>query len=370
MSDTHNLHEFIKVPPGDVFIHCGDFTQTGGAHEVSRFCEWVKALPHEHTVVIGGNHDLILEEGLWEKFHKHRFRQPKPKEGEAEATSESMKALTRQSCTAYLEDEAVEIRGVKFYGSPYSPRFHDWAFNIDRGRLSEQKWMQIPKDTDVLITHGPPLGRMDKCFSGQFAGCEDLLKIVQQRVKPSLHLFGHIHESHGLSFDGHTVYANAANVNLQYDPHFKPFVFDIPLPLPGSSAKSETAVAAEEANGKGQTVASSKVEKESMDKSGPSSSASTEGEGGRRRLRVGPLCRRPPDDVVAAQVRRTQAGLADLLSQQVDAGSMRTFRRLHPEAVFSVGTSDPVSGVEAEAIVEHEIEWGQPGDERDEIEIG
>ena len=52
----------------------------------------------------------------------------------------------------------------------------------------------IPDDTDILITHGPPLGYGDKCCSGQRAGCAELLSTVQLRVKPKLHVFGHIHE--------------------------------------------------------------------------------------------------------------------------------------------------------------------------------
>lgn len=62
------------------------------------------------------------------------------------------------------------------------------------GDLLAQRWAQIPEDTDILITHGPPLGFGDRVDSGEHVGCEDLLRRVQQ-VRPKLHLFGHIHES-------------------------------------------------------------------------------------------------------------------------------------------------------------------------------
>lgn len=56
----------------------------------------------------------------------------------------------------------------------------------------------IPDDTDVLITHTPPVGHGDLCSSGVRAGCVELLTTVQKRVKPKYHVFGHIHE--GISY--------------------------------------------------------------------------------------------------------------------------------------------------------------------------
>ena len=54
------------------------------------------------------------------------------------------------------------------------------------------RWRQIPSDTDVLLTHGPPLGHGDLCSSNERAGCVDLLREVQDRVQPMLHVFGHV----------------------------------------------------------------------------------------------------------------------------------------------------------------------------------
>jgi hypothetical protein len=55
----------------------------------------------------------------------------------------------------------------------------------------------IPDDTDVLITHGPPHGVLDAAMDGFLCGCEELLDAVTTRVKPRLHIFGHIHEGYG-----------------------------------------------------------------------------------------------------------------------------------------------------------------------------
>ena len=101
------------------------------------------------------------------------------------------------NCT-YLEDSDLEIHGLKIFGSPYQPpyqpEFDRSAVNLERGQECLGIWKQIPSDTDILVTHGPPLGFGDLCKRGNRAGCVDLLHTVQQRVKPKYHVFGHIHE--------------------------------------------------------------------------------------------------------------------------------------------------------------------------------
>ena len=105
--------------------------------------------------------------------------------------SQVRKELT--NCT-YLQDSSTEIYGLKIYGTPWQPKFCGWAFNLERGQELINKWDQIPDDTDVLITHTPPVGYGDLCSTGIRAGCVDLLLSVQQRVKPKYHIYGHIHE--------------------------------------------------------------------------------------------------------------------------------------------------------------------------------
>ena len=56
------------------------------------------------------------------------------------------------NCT-YLEDESLHLMGIKFYGSPWQPRFSHSAFNLTRGPELRSVWDQIPSDTEVLITH-------------------------------------------------------------------------------------------------------------------------------------------------------------------------------------------------------------------------
>jgi hypothetical protein len=130
----------------------------------------------------------------------------------------------------YLEDSAVTLFGLKFYGSPWQPEHGGWAFNLSRGEQCLSKWHLIPDDTDILITHGPPLGQCDKLQENRRAGCVELLATVQKRVKPMYHVFGHIHEGYGMCTDGEVVYVNAATCNVNYMPKNLPIVFDVLLP--------------------------------------------------------------------------------------------------------------------------------------------
>lgn len=203
ISDTHTKHHRLEIPPGDLLIHAGDFTNRGSLKDVEVFNEFLGTLPHRYKIVIAGNHDFCFE------------RQP----------SEARALLT--NCI-YLEDEGVEIEGVRIYGSPWQPEFHNWAFNLKRGEALAQKWALIPEDTDILITHGPPYGYLDKVFlGGRQVGCEDLLQRVKE-IKPKYHIFGHIHEAAGIDSNGHTTFINASSCTFAYKPKNPPILLEWP----------------------------------------------------------------------------------------------------------------------------------------------
>lgn len=145
------------------------------------------------------------------------------------ATQVSNAAQYLTNCT-YLEDQLIEIYGLKIYGSPWQPEFCKWAFNLPRGAPCLEKWNQIPENVDILITHTPPLGHGDLCCSGVRAGCVELLNSVQTRIKPKYHVFGHIHEGYGISSDSKIIYINASTCDINYLPNNPPIVFDITLP--------------------------------------------------------------------------------------------------------------------------------------------
>lgn len=192
ISDTHNQEgKMEKLPEGDVLIHAGDWTGTGTQRQVISFIRWFASQPHKHKILVAGNHELTMDlpyyQTNWHRFHPRK----------ALPAHDIKSYVLREEGIHYLEDSSIEIEGWKFYGSPVSPSFGGWAFNVDRGLPIRAVWGCIPEDTDVLITHGPPYGYGDKLAIGERVGCKDLLDEVINRVKPQVHVFGHIHEGYG-----------------------------------------------------------------------------------------------------------------------------------------------------------------------------
>ncbi|MFN8672405.1 MAG: metallophosphatase domain-containing protein [Candidatus Sericytochromatia bacterium] len=146
ISDTHVQHRSLNLPEGDILIHAGDISRVGKLNEIIEFNSWLGTLNYKHKIIIAGNHDFIFENDY----------------------NLSKSLITN---AIYLEDSGVEIEEIKFWGSPVSPRFYDWAFNRDRGEDINKHWAKIPKNIDVLITHGPPYGILDKTVSSENVGC-------------------------------------------------------------------------------------------------------------------------------------------------------------------------------------------------------
>lgn len=194
MSDTHDLHfrvDIASLPKGDIFIHAGDFMKISTEAELTRFRQFLGLLPYKHKIVIAGNHDFALDKVAYEKSlrqSKHAVFKANPVNSDDEI--KKLKAV----CT-YLEHEAVEVEGLKIFGSPYSPEFYDWGFMYSE-KEGEKLWSMIPEKTDILITHGPPYGILDTNIQNQHTGCPHLLERVLA-IKPRLHVFGHIHQAYG-----------------------------------------------------------------------------------------------------------------------------------------------------------------------------
>lgn len=202
ISDTHNRLKDVAVPEGDVLIHSGDFCMRGNLGEVERFAYQLNKLPHPYKVVVAGNHDWCF-------------------------VTDNKAAREILGDAVYLQDELVEIGGYKFYGSPWQPQFHNWAFNLPRGSQQlRAKWEMIPSQVDVLVTHGPPKGILDKILTRVHVGDELLLERVLD-IRPKVHCFGHIHESYGRFEQDGITFVNASSLNMFYRPANCPIVVDL-----------------------------------------------------------------------------------------------------------------------------------------------
>lgn len=225
ISDTHMAEP--DLPEGDILIHSGDMTFRGTFQEVSKQLYWLgkQAKKYKHTIVVFGNHDFLLE------------KEP---------------GLARRLCEdnglILLNEQEIVIEGIKFFGSPITPYFHNWAFNRHPEDISIH-WDIIPDDTNVLITHGPPFGILDgvpehestligydKHYRPMYAkkltglrncGCPALLERIKELKQLKLHVFGHIHEAYGQETHFNIQFINPAIMDGDYKPVNKPIIAEI-----------------------------------------------------------------------------------------------------------------------------------------------
>lgn len=202
ISDTHSLHKYVDLPEGDILIHAGDFTKNGAEKAIREFNDWLGELDYKHILVCAGNHDISLEK-----------------------TPALMEPLLT-NCT-YLRDSGVEIDGIRFFGSPWVPRFGNWAFMKDEERMRNHWDRVLPDDIDVLITHGPPFEILDETDIGDHVGCKYLRAWLQKNESVKLWIGGHVHEGAGTLKLPNRTYVNAAICNIEYQPVNPPIAIDI-----------------------------------------------------------------------------------------------------------------------------------------------
>jgi len=188
----------------DLVVHSGDCSNyrdvIRNEQEVRTFLAWYKDVPVKHKIYVAGNHDTSIERNRVTPGDFH---------------SEGI---------IYLENAATIIDGVKFWGSPHTPTFGEWAFMKKRETIGKV-WDTIPEDTDVLITHGPPKGVRDLSHdrNGKLEFCGDgalMRKCFKMKDQLNYVMFGHIHDSPGCDNQGvshysktPTIFSNAACVD-------------------------------------------------------------------------------------------------------------------------------------------------------------
>ncbi len=192
LSDTHGLHRDLgNLPDADVIVHSGDFTMDGTENEVFDFIEWFSGLPHRYKLFVAGNHDVCLYQAQLEGLPANMF---------------------------YLYYSGVDIEGIYFYGIP--------LFMADILSGSYEKGIaRIPFQTDILITHQPPLGILDVSRNVHW-GNPNLLNQVS-RIIPKYHFFGHVHNAYGIEKLNTTICVNASLINDQHKIVYNPKRFKI-----------------------------------------------------------------------------------------------------------------------------------------------
>lgn len=210
---TSDLHGHLpEMPPSDIAVIAGDvMTKQWSMNPMpprllakqvewlkGRFIPWVESIPSPHVVMTWGNHDHIGEwPGLWPEWPKKLH---------------------------VLVDRGVTLDGLRFWGLPWTNRFHDWAFNADPVYMTHKVSM-IPDDTDIIVSHGPPFGYGDSCGRLQL-GSHALADRITA-IEPSLVVCGHIHSGFGSYTLNGTPIMNVSHVNEAYKPAHAPRVVQV-----------------------------------------------------------------------------------------------------------------------------------------------
>lgn len=176
ISDTHSLNPGA-IPNGDVLIHAGDITAHGTPSELQAAIDLLSALPHKYKYIIAGNHDTYLDESSRATLSKA--------DQHANIDWKTLTYLQHSTEAVYLPSHN---RSLHIHGSPQTP-LPDPTFAFTYTR-SQDAWRNtVPQETEILITHSPPKHHLDLPAA---LGCEHLATEVA-RVKPLLHVFGHVH---------------------------------------------------------------------------------------------------------------------------------------------------------------------------------
>jgi Icc-related predicted phosphoesterase len=226
ISDVHGvLPPKEEIPDSDLVLIAGDILpvlykkpdRLNLSYQFNwadhRLRSWLEALPTKHVVGIAGNHDWLFEKSFPPSDLPWK----------------------------YLNGTSVEIDGIKIWGSPYSIRFLDWAFNVPPDDM-HKCWDNIPEDTQILITHNPPYGygdmvNRDKAlkgpdgtiYPGGHIGCPVLLEKIKALPKLKLHVFGHNHSGYGQWEIDDKILANVTLLDDSYMRINKPFVWEIKI---------------------------------------------------------------------------------------------------------------------------------------------
>ena len=235
ISDLHG--HFPELEGGDLLIVAGDLTATGTYQEYILFGHWLRDQDYSNKVIIAGNHDNLLQttDTIYDVLY------------DCDYLCDSGTEFSYFIDTLPEEDEGFLPSGkrtLKIWGSPWTKRFPGMnpkcmAFTVDTDEQLAEKWALIPDDTDILITHSPPFGILDRNFEEHHCGSLKLT-LRAAEVEPKVHIFGHIHESYGdrgVSMSkkrlpafmeiAKTISVNASHVNERYHPVNKPIRIEL-----------------------------------------------------------------------------------------------------------------------------------------------
>lgn len=215
-----DLHGFLpELKPCDLIIICGDsvpleFQMSSRRTKkwyANTFAEWADNLSCEKVIFIAGNHEL--------HFPRHQIFYEK--------------LFPSSDKITYLCNSEYDYHGYKIYGTPCCQVFGNWAFMFSDDIL-KNKFKNIPKNLDILITHDAPYGVSDillqkeyKWCTGEHIGNKILTEAILEK-EPKIVLHGHLHSTnHEFESLGKSKVINCSIKDEFYNPIYEPLYFEI-----------------------------------------------------------------------------------------------------------------------------------------------
>lgn len=185
ISDLHG--DLPATPECDLLLIGGDVCPMSDHAQrrqrewlLGTFAGWLKIQPAERIVWIAGNHDFAVQD---------------------ESFAEVARELPAKS--TYIEDQLIEIDGLRVWGTPWVTHLPRWAFNADEEHLRTVTYAGI-EPCEVLMTHAPPRGTPDThsldftcpAFGSKHVGSPAMRDRIEE-LNPRVVICGHIHEGNG-----------------------------------------------------------------------------------------------------------------------------------------------------------------------------
>jgi Icc-related predicted phosphoesterase len=206
ISDTHRMHEDLtadlEAVDADLLIHSGDADCTD-ANTTNSFLKWLNKVAEffpEGALFTPGNHDTYFVGRSLDEF----------------------KSQINTKVRIIINEE-VQVRDVRIYLSPYSflsaPKYN--AFTHLYEEALGDVWAEIPKGIDVLVTHSPPYG----ILANSYGSISLKMRVIE--LKPKVHIFGHVHEGHGVLAKNGIMFVNACSIGTVDRGPFVPLIIQI-----------------------------------------------------------------------------------------------------------------------------------------------
>lgn len=216
LSDLHGYLPDAKYFKGaDIILLAGDilpadcYDPRAGAvwlHTILR--SWLESFSVP-VIAVAGNHDFVFETKMYPRDLPWTYLQDSG-------------CIIRSGEDALLIDihnkNKINPGDKRIWGSPWQLPFYDWAFNAAEEELAAH-WKEVPRDTDILLLHGPPYGKGDLTKRGVHVGSSSLNEKIKE-IQPQLVVWGHIHEAHGRYDENNIIMANVSTADDNHAIHF------------------------------------------------------------------------------------------------------------------------------------------------------